>query len=33
MLQRGRLIVPLGEIARQRANVDRRMHPFGACLP
>ena len=28
MLQRGRLVVPLGEIAADRADVDGRVHPF-----
>ena len=30
MLQRGRLVVPLGEVAHDRADVDRRVHPLGA---
>jgi hypothetical protein len=30
MLQRGRLIVPLGEFAHQLTDVDARMHPFRA---
>ncbi len=30
MLQRGRLIVPLDEVAHDRAGIDRGVHPFGA---